>query len=146
MRVRDVLRSATRNAFRSRLRTTLTVLSLFVGAFTLTLTTALGAGVSQYVTTQVATISTGDVLLVAPAASTGTTEGPQAFDPDGLFAVLQGSGIPVYRASIQGMEVEGLETRDHLAFVVSGLSVDRSFQLASRLMPSMHGYLSSLEA
>ena len=83
MRVRDVLRSATRNAFRSRLRTTLTVLSLFVGAFTLTLTTALGAGVSQYVTTQVATISTGDVLLVAPAASTDTTEGPQAFDPDG---------------------------------------------------------------
>ena len=49
MRTADVVRSATRNAFRSRLRTTLTVLSLFVGAFTLTLTTALGAGVSDYV-------------------------------------------------------------------------------------------------
>ena len=45
MRATDVITSATRNAFHPKLRTTLTVLSLFVGAFTLTLTTALGAGV-----------------------------------------------------------------------------------------------------
>ena len=83
MRSTDIVRSATRNAFRSRLRTTLTVLSLFVGAFTLTLTTALGAGVSDYVTTQVSSLSTGDVLLVSPAASTDTTEGPKEYDPDG---------------------------------------------------------------
>ena len=83
MRTTDVVRSATRNAFRSRLRTTLTVLSLFVGAFTLTLTTALGAGVSDYVTKQVSSLSTGDVLLVSPAASTDTTEGPNEYDPDG---------------------------------------------------------------
>jgi putative ABC transport system permease protein len=83
MRTADVITTATRNAFRSRLRTTLTVLSLFVGAFTLTLTTALGAGVNDYVTTQVAALSTGDVLLVTPAASTDTTEGPNEYDPDG---------------------------------------------------------------
>ncbi|BDZ64964.1 ABC transporter permease [Agromyces mangrovi Wang et al. 2018] len=83
MRTADVITSATRNAFRSKLRTTLTVLSLFVGAFTLTLTTALGAGVNDYVEKQVATISTGDVVLVTPAASTDTTEGPNAYDPDG---------------------------------------------------------------
>jgi putative ABC transport system permease protein len=83
MRTTDVITTATRNAFRSRLRTTLTVLSLFVGAFTLTLTTALGAGVNDYVTTQVAALSTGDVLLVTPAASTDTTDGPNEYDPDG---------------------------------------------------------------
>jgi putative ABC transport system permease protein len=83
MRSTDIVRSATRNAFRSKLRTTLTVLSLFVGAFTLTLTTALGAGVSDYVTKQVSSLSTGDVLLVSPAASTDTTEGPNEYDPDG---------------------------------------------------------------
>jgi putative ABC transport system permease protein len=83
MRTTDVIATATRNAFRSKLRTTLTVLSLFVGAFTLTLTTALGAGVNDYVTTQVATLSSGDVLLVTPAASTDTTEGPNEYDPDG---------------------------------------------------------------
>lgn len=83
MRTTDIVRSATRNAFRSKLRTTLTVLSLFVGAFTLTLTTALGAGVSDYVTKQVSSLSTGDVLLVSPAASTDTTEGPNEYDPNG---------------------------------------------------------------
>jgi len=83
MKTTDIVRSATRNAFRSKLRTTLTVLSLFVGAFTLTLTTALGAGVSDYVTKQVSSLSTGDVLLVSPAASTDTTEGPNEYDPNG---------------------------------------------------------------
>jgi putative ABC transport system permease protein len=83
MRAADVITSATKNAFRSKLRTTLTVLSLFVGAFTLTLTTALGAGVSDYVTKQVASLSTGDVLLVAPAATTDTSDGPNEYDPDG---------------------------------------------------------------
>jgi putative ABC transport system permease protein len=83
MKTTDVIRSATRNASRSKLRTTLTVLSLFVGAFTLTLTTALGAGVNDYVERQVATLSSGDILLVSPAASTDTTEGPDEFDPEG---------------------------------------------------------------
>ncbi|MDF2508701.1 MAG: hypothetical protein K0Q52_2560 [Microbacterium sp.] len=83
MKTSDVIRSATRNAFRSKLRTTLTVLSLFVGAFTLTLTTALGAGVNDYVERQVSTLSTGDILLVSPAVSSDTTEGPNEFDPDG---------------------------------------------------------------
>ncbi|CAI9390097.1 ABC transporter permease [Microbacterium sp. T2.11-28] len=83
MRAVDVARSATRNAFRSKLRTTLTVLSLFVGAFTLTLTTALGAGVNDYVERQVATVSTGDILLVSPAASVDTGDGPAEYDPDG---------------------------------------------------------------
>lgn len=42
MKTTDLVRTAVANTFRSRLRTTLTVLALFVGAFTLTLTTALG--------------------------------------------------------------------------------------------------------
>lgn len=83
MRTADLVRSAGRNAFRSRLRTTLTVLSLFVGAFTLTLTTALGAGVNDYVERQVAAVSTGDILLVSPAAVVPAGDGPAEYDPDG---------------------------------------------------------------
>ncbi|WP_353815169.1 ABC transporter permease [Agromyces sp. SYSU T00266] len=89
MRTADLIANAARNAFRSRLRTTLTVLSLFVGAFTLTLTTALGAGVNDYVSRQVATVSTGDALLVAPAASSESTEGPTPFEADGRQQATQ---------------------------------------------------------
>ncbi len=83
MKTIDIVRSAGRNAFRARLRTTLTVLSLFVGAFTLTLTTALGAGVNDYVERQVASLGSGDVLLVSPAASVDTGDQPAEYDPEG---------------------------------------------------------------
>ncbi|WP_158254130.1 hypothetical protein [Cryobacterium sp. Y50] len=43
MRTKDLIATAISNTFRSKLRTTLTVLAIFVGAFTLTLTNAVGA-------------------------------------------------------------------------------------------------------
>lgn len=48
MRFSDYVRSAQSNLLRSKLRTLLTILALFIGAFTLTLTTALGEGIRQY--------------------------------------------------------------------------------------------------
>lgn len=81
MRTVDLLSSAVRNTFRSKLRTTLTVLALAVGAFTLTLTTAVGAGVTDYVTTQVATLGADDVFIVSGSTATGSTDGPQKYDP-----------------------------------------------------------------
>ncbi|NEM91975.1 ABC transporter permease [Galbitalea soli] len=81
MKTVDLVRTAAANTVRSKLRTTLTVLALFVGAFTLTLTTALGAGVSDYVTKQVASLGAGDVFLISKASPTSTGGGPQKYDP-----------------------------------------------------------------
>lgn len=140
MKASDLVATATRNAFRSRLRTTLTVLSLFVGAFTLTLTTALGAGVSDYVTKQVAALGADDVLLVTPAASTDTTEGPEEYDPDGRQQSSQagplGSGTLLddddldVIAAIEGIErVEPVRqvTIDWIA--ASGTGTDTRYEL-----------------
>ncbi|WP_401000287.1 ABC transporter permease [Agromyces sp. GXQ0307] len=114
MRTSDVITNATRNAFRSKLRTTLTVLSLFVGAFTLTLTTALGAGVNDYVERQVATVSTGDALLVTPAASTDTGDGPTPYDADGRQQATQpnplGAGTLLNDDDLDAMrEMDGVD-------------------------------------
>jgi putative ABC transport system permease protein len=81
MRTTDLIASAVRNTFRSKLRTTLTVMALFVGAFTLTLTTAVGAGVTDYVTKQVASLGADDVLIVTRTAA-ATGDGPTKYDPD----------------------------------------------------------------
>lgn len=81
MRTCDLIASAVRNTFRSKLRTTLTVMALFVGAFTLTLTTAVGAGVTDYVTKQVASLGADDVLIVTRTAAT-TGDGPTKYDPE----------------------------------------------------------------
>src|SRR5690625_3393914 len=49
MRSFDVARTALGNSLRSKLRTFLTVIAIVVGAFTLTLTSGLGAGINNYV-------------------------------------------------------------------------------------------------
>lgn len=49
MRSFDVARTALGNTLRSKLRTFLTVIAIVVGAFTLTLTSGLGAGINNYV-------------------------------------------------------------------------------------------------
>ena len=52
MKTGDILNSAIQNTFRSKLRTTLTVVAIFIGAFTLTITSAIGAGISTYIDNQ----------------------------------------------------------------------------------------------
>lgn len=49
MKTTDVITSALGNTMRSKLRTFLTVVAIVVGAFTLTLTSGLGAGINKYV-------------------------------------------------------------------------------------------------
>jgi putative ABC transport system permease protein len=57
------------------------LLALFVGAFTLTLTTAVGAGVTDYVTKQVDSLGADDVFVVTRTAA-ATTDGPTKYDPE----------------------------------------------------------------
>ncbi|MUK01584.1 FtsX-like permease family protein [Vibrio cholerae] len=83
MNARDLISSAVANTFRSKLRTTLTVLAIFVGAFTLTLTNAVGAGVSDYVDKQVAAMGSDDMLFVQKATEdTVSGDGPAEYDPE----------------------------------------------------------------
>ncbi|PZF55486.1 ABC transporter permease [Curtobacterium sp. MCBD17_034] len=82
MNLVDLLRTAIGNTFRSKLRTTLTVIAIFIGAFTITLTSAIGTGVSSYIDTQVASIGTTDSLTVTKAATTSSSDdGPAKYDP-----------------------------------------------------------------
>lgn len=133
----DLLRTAASNTFRSKLRTTLTVLALFVGAFTLTITTALGAGVSDYVTKQVASLGAGDVLLVTKAsASTTTGSGPQKYDPatstasNGASNPLTGSAGALTAADVAALRrIEGLSDVGPISAVsidwIRGAGADR---------------------
>jgi putative ABC transport system permease protein len=79
----DILGTAVSNSLRSKLRTTLTVIAIFIGAFTLTITSAIGTGISNYIDNQVAAVSATDVLSISKAAEDAPTDGgPAAYDPD----------------------------------------------------------------
>ncbi|MBU1587528.1 MAG: ABC transporter permease [Actinobacteria bacterium] len=95
MRYIDILATAIGNSFRSRLRTTLTVIAIFIGAFTLTITNGLGAGINDYIDNQVASIGAPDVMNVTkPVEATDDTDGPKPYEPTGPSEVSSGTGRP----------------------------------------------------
>lgn len=82
MKYKDILLTASGNMFRSKLRTTLTILAIFIGAFTLTLTNGMGAGISSYVDKQVANLGQKDALLItAKTTQTSANDEPQKYEP-----------------------------------------------------------------
>ena len=108
----DLLRTAVANTFRSKLRTTLTVIAIFIGAFTITLTSAIGTGVSNYIDTQVASIGDTGSLTITKTVQTSTDSGPAKYDPDessqsvnrgpATFAYLSQSDVDTIR-SVSGV-------------------------------------------
>jgi len=92
----DLIATAVANTFRSKLRTSLTVIAIFIGAFTLTLTSAIGTGVSNYISTQVASIGATDSLTVTKTAiaTSSTGSGPQKYDPNTSAPGSGGSALP----------------------------------------------------
>lgn len=93
MKTGDLLKTAVQNTFRSKLRTSLTVVAIFIGAFTLSITSAIGAGISNYIDSQLGAIGAEGVLTVtlAPEDVLAADDGPVPYDPDRATA---GGGIP----------------------------------------------------
>jgi putative ABC transport system permease protein len=110
MKLLDLIRTANRNLLRSKLRTFLTVSAIFVGAFTLTLTTALGAGAQQYLDRQLGNVSAPGMFYVMPKADSGLSSGEvKEYDPNkvsaanGLVATLTQTDIDKL-AAVGGVE------------------------------------------
>ena len=87
MRTIDLIGSAVSNTFRSKTRTILTILAIFVGAFTLTLTSGLGTGINAYIDDTVTSIGASDVMTVTktPEGARGiAADGPVEYNPDAV--------------------------------------------------------------
>lgn len=84
MKPLDLVGTAIANTFRSKTRTILTILAIFVGAFTLTLTNGLGTGINAYLDDTVDGVGASDVMTVTKTSedSVGFDSGPQEYDPD----------------------------------------------------------------
>jgi len=88
----DIVRTAFGNAFRAKLRTSLTVLAIIIGAFTLSLTNGIGTGINNYISDTVAGIGVDDVMTVTKTSErAGFDTGPAEYDPNQLAA---GEGGP----------------------------------------------------
>jgi putative ABC transport system permease protein len=93
MKPLETLKTAMTNSFRSKLRTTLTILAIFVGAFTLTITNGLGTGISEYIDSQVAAVGPSNAFTVTKTdTSASPGSGPRKYDP--TVRVLAAGGRP----------------------------------------------------
>lgn len=105
----EIIRTAISNAFRSKLRTTLTVLAIFVGAFTLTITNGIGTGITNYINTQVSSLGADDMMMITQAelsegGAFGAPAGLQEYDPD--KTVLSGQfGPQIAALSADDLEI-----------------------------------------
>jgi putative ABC transport system permease protein len=113
MNALDLIRSAVGNSLRSKARTLLTVIAIFIGAFTLALTTAVGTGINNYIDSTVSAIGASDVMTVTipvennPLTSTGPTE----YDPNSNV-VGTGFGSASMAVALTPSDISALETVD----------------------------------
>ena len=88
MKVLDVIHDANANLWRSKLRSFLTILAIFVGSFTIILNSAINAGVNDFMDKQIANMGGDGYLEMMPAetydslASMMGSNGPQEYTDD----------------------------------------------------------------
>jgi putative ABC transport system permease protein len=95
MKLLDIITTASSNMFRSKVRTSLTILAIFIGSFTLTLTTGLGSGISHYLDEQVDAFGAKDAMLVQPKADDDNglpKDTPKKYDPNKQTTAIESEG------------------------------------------------------
>ena len=98
MKIIDIFKTANSNIWQSKLRTFLTIIAVFIGAFTLTLTNGIGSGISQYINEQVNSIGAKNVLLVRAkrvSESPVSSDAPRKYDPNDNTFQIGGMSITV---------------------------------------------------
>lgn len=104
MKTGDLVTTAAANTFRSKTRTILTVLAIFVGAFTLTLTNGLGTGINRFIDDTVSAIGSADVLTVTKTGTGAAASGePQKYDPEAVSAANTNPGRPGATATVSAL-------------------------------------------
>ena len=91
----DLISAAVSNTFRSKTRTLLTILSIFIGAFTLAITSGLGTGINAYIDDVVSGVGASDAMTVTKASedsdgSFGGDDSPAEYDPDAVSSGASG--------------------------------------------------------
>jgi putative ABC transport system permease protein len=92
MKLIDIIRDANSNLFRSKARTLLTIIAIFIGALTLTITNGIGDGVSKYIDKQLGNLGAEDVIVVQPKMDDAFGTGPKKYDA-GQLSSTGGYGI-----------------------------------------------------
>lgn len=110
MKFADLIITANRNLLRSKLRTVFTILAIFVGGFTLTLTTALNTGANQYLNRQLGNVAVPGIFEVVQKTNLDVFGGggPKEYDPNKKASSLASA----FTGSLDNTDVQKLNKVD----------------------------------
>lgn len=119
MKTLDLVGTAVTNTRRSKTRSILTILAIFIGAFTLALTSGLGTGINAYISDTVSGIGAAGTMTVTKTSDTETgfaaaTSGPIEYDPD---AIATGQVGPDSGATVSALTPTDLTSLAEIAGV-----------------------------
>jgi len=69
----------------------------------------------------------------------------ESYPSKGSGKTIESFGVKLHQAQLDGFQVAGFETSQHLGFFVSGLGSQENLQIASKLAPALRNYLTRLE-
>lgn len=126
MKIITLASTAVKNTLHSKMRTILTVVSIVIGSFTLSITTAMGTGINSYIDDQVNSAGTPNVITVAgeQGETVDTTE-PQKYDPDATASSTSTSGVESQLTVLTDDDVKKVSALDEV------ISVDKISTLSA---------------
>jgi putative ABC transport system permease protein len=125
MKIKDLLLTASANMFRSKARTFLTIVAIFIGAMTITLTNGIGTGVKSYVNQQVGSLGATNVLIVelsGPKHRRVSTSGPTKYTYNPGATVASAGPGGQTQLNMNDTDINKLETVSNITQVVPALS------------------------
>ena len=147
MKLYDMLRMSNSNLWRNKSRTFLTVLAIFIGAFTIMMTTGINTGVNDYIDKQVASVGSEDYLEIMPAQMaeqveslmTGSNEVREYKETDGAAGSSSTTMTEEDLAKIR--DVEGIESAKFYTlisteYVSNGSDEATKYQISANVMPT----------
>jgi anti-sigma factor RsiW len=69
----------------------------------------------------------------------------ESYPSKGSGKTIESFGVKLHQAQLDGFQVAGFETNQHLGFFVSGLGAQENLHIASTLAPALRNYLTKLE-
>jgi anti-sigma factor RsiW len=69
----------------------------------------------------------------------------ESYPSKGSGKTIESFGVKLHQAQLDGFQVAGFETSQHLGFFVSGLGAQENLQIASKLAPALRNCLTKLE-
>ena len=126
MRTADLVNKSVNNLGRSKTRTGLTVAAIFIGSFTLTITTGIGTGISNYIDDSVAGLGSENRLTVVKTSE--VEDGPQVFEENQIESNAAPQGPPGAAPSrvepLLGEDISFLQQTEGVVEVSPSVSVE----------------------